>query len=65
MKQILEFRDEKKCCILKVILNMNDIDYMNKKIQVYMLAEDLKTKEVCITIKDDNEKCYFIGTCKL
>ena len=65
MTQILEFRNEEKYCILKVNLDMNDIQFTKNKIQVGMLAEELKAKEVCITIKDNSENYYFIGTYKL
>ena len=61
MTQILEFRNEKKYVILKVNLDMDDLTYTKKRIQVGMLAEEMEAKEVAITIKDDNEKCYFIG----
>ena len=61
MTQILEFRNKEKYVILKVNLDMDDLNYTRKRIQTGMLAEELEAKEVAITIKDDNEKCYFIG----
>ena len=61
MTQILEFRNKEKYVILRAALNMEDSKYAQKRIQVGMLAEELEAKEVAITIKDDNEKYYFIG----
>ena len=59
MTQVLEFRNE--YTILKVELNMDDLSYAVKKIQIGMFAKELGAKEVAITIKDNNEKHYFIG----
>lgn len=61
MIQILEFRNKEKYCILKANLDMNDLFFGTKRIRTAMLAEDLGAKEVAITIKDDNEKYYFLG----
>lgn len=65
MKQILEFRNEEKYCILKVNLDMDDLEFARKRIQVNMLAEEMQAKEVCITINDNNKKYYYIGVFKL
>ena len=61
MTQILEFRNEEKECILKVNLDMKNTDYIRKRIEVTMLGEELKAKEVSTAIKDDNGKYYFTG----
>lgn len=61
MTQILEFRNKEKEFTLKVNLDMKDITYTKRRIEVTMLAEDLGAKEVAITIKDDNGRYYFIG----
>lgn len=65
MTQILEFRNEEKYCILKVNLDMNDLKFARKRVQLNMLAEEMEAKEVCITIKDNNGTYYFIGVYKL
>ena len=61
MTQILEFRNKEKKVILRAALNMEDLNHARKRIQVGILAEELEAKEVAITIKDNNEKYYFIG----
>ena len=61
MTQILEFRNKENYVILKANLDMNDLNYGRKRIQVDLLAEDLEAKEVAITIKDNNGKYYYIG----
>lgn len=65
MTQILEFRNEEKYCILKVNLDMDDLKFAGKRIQINMLAEEMGAKEVCITIKNNNGTYYFIGVYKL
>lgn len=65
MTQILEFRNKEKYCILKVNLNMDDLEFAKRKVQLNMLAEEMEAKEVGITIKDNNGTYYFIGVYKL